>query len=39
VVGRRPRRLADVLVGDRDRAVADERRPAGEQLVEQAAGE
>ena len=32
------RRLAHVLVGHRDRAVADERRPAGEQLVEQAAG-
>ncbi|MPM63510.1 hypothetical protein SDC9_110390 [bioreactor metagenome] len=30
--------LADVLVGDGDRRVADERRPAGEQLVEQAAG-
>ena len=27
-----------MLVGDRDRGVADERRPAGEQLVEQAAG-
>ena len=30
--------LARVLVGDRDRGVADERRPAGEQLEQQAAG-
>ena len=36
---RRRRRglLADVLVGHGDRAVPDERRPAGEELVEQAA--
>ena len=38
VVGRGSGRLADVLVGDRDGGVADERRPAGQQLVEQAAG-
>ena len=31
-------RLTDVLVGDRDRALADERRPPGEQLEEHAAG-
>ena len=38
MVGRRPRGLAHVLVGDRDGAVPDERRSAGQQLVEQAAG-
>ena len=38
VVGRRPRGFAYVLVGDRDGAVPDERRSAGQQLVEQAAG-
>ena len=32
------RRLADVLVGDRDRGVAAERRATGEQLVEHDAG-
>jgi hypothetical protein len=37
VLGRRVRLLADVLVGDGDRAVPDERRPPGEELVEQAA--
>ncbi len=37
-VGRRRRLLADVLVGHGDRAVADEGRPAGEQLIEHAAG-
>ena len=36
--GRRDRVLPDVLVGDRHRRVAGERRPAGEQLVHQAAG-
>src|SRR5437762_11345305 len=36
-LGRRLRPLPDVLVGHRHRGVADERRPAGEQLVEQAA--
>jgi hypothetical protein len=36
--GRRDRLLADVLVGDRDGGVADERWPAREQLVEQAPG-
>jgi hypothetical protein len=36
--GRRDRVLPDVLVGDRDRRVAGERRPAGEQFVQQAAG-
>ena len=35
---RRDRRLAHVLVGDGDRAVAGERRPAGQQLEEHAAG-
>ena len=38
VLRRRRHRLAHVLVGDGDRAVADERRASGEQLVEQAAG-
>ena len=36
--GRRDRVLPHVLVGDRHRGVAGERRPAGEQLVHQAAG-
>ena len=35
---RRLRLLLDVLVGHRDRGVADERRPAGEQLEQQAPG-
>ena len=35
---RRHRHLADVLVGDGDRRVTGEGRPAGEQLVEQDAG-
>ena len=35
---RRDRVLPHVLVGDRDRRVAGERRPAGQQLVQQAPG-
>ena len=38
VVGRGSGGLADVLVGDRHRGVADEGRAPGEQLVEQAPG-